>query len=79
MRRRGRPQPPNPREPVPSVPTVGNAAGAPLRYGGLRAAPAPTKAYRMTILGLQARNSRPWRKNSKQRSPQITSAPSSRL
>ena len=45
MRRRGRPQPPNPGELGPSVPPVGNADGAPLRYGGLRAAPAPTKAY----------------------------------
>jgi len=80
MRRRGRPQPPNPGEPVPSVPPIGKAEsrkgvqgeispwsqaggregeavslralegdsksppsqGAPLRYGGLRAASAPT-------------------------------------
>jgi len=42
MRRRGRPQPPNPGEPVPSVPPIGKADGAPLRYGGLRAASAPT-------------------------------------
>jgi hypothetical protein len=40
-RRLGRPQPPRPGEPVPSVPPVGKADGAPLRYGGLRAAQAP--------------------------------------
>jgi len=39
-RRWSRPQPPNPGEPVPSAPPIGKAAGAPLRYGGLRAAPA---------------------------------------
>ena len=37
----GPPQPPNPREPVPAVPPVGKADGSPLRYGGLKAAPAP--------------------------------------
>jgi hypothetical protein len=37
-RRLGRPKPPGPGEPVPSVPPVGKADGAPLRYGGLRAA-----------------------------------------
>jgi hypothetical protein len=37
-RRLGRPQPPGPGEPVPSVPPVGKADGAPLRYGGLKAA-----------------------------------------
>jgi hypothetical protein len=37
-RRLGRPQPPGPGEPVPSVPPVGKADGVPLRYGGLRAA-----------------------------------------
>jgi hypothetical protein len=37
-RRLGRPQPPDPGEPVPSVPPVGKADGAPLRYGDLRAA-----------------------------------------
>jgi len=34
----GRPWPPDPREPVPSVPPVGEADGTPLRYGGFRAA-----------------------------------------
>jgi hypothetical protein len=29
------PLPPNPGEPVPSVPPVGQADGTPLRYGGL--------------------------------------------
>jgi hypothetical protein len=37
-RRLGRPHPPGPGEPVPSVPPVGKADGAPLRYGGLKAA-----------------------------------------
>ena len=37
-RRLGRPQPPGPGEPVPSVPPVGKTDGAPLRYGDLRAA-----------------------------------------
>jgi hypothetical protein len=37
-RRLDRPQPPGPGEPVPSVPPVGKADGAPLRYGDLRAA-----------------------------------------
>jgi len=44
-RRRGRPQPPNPGESVPSVPPVGKADGAPLRYGGLMAASAATIDY----------------------------------
>jgi len=34
------PKPPNPGEPVPAVPPIGKADGAPLRYGGSRAAPA---------------------------------------
>jgi len=32
------PRPPNPGEPVPSVPPIGEADGTLLRYGGLRAA-----------------------------------------
>jgi len=47
LRRQGRPQPPNPREPIPSVPPIGKADGAPLCYGGLRAASAPTKDCRI--------------------------------
>jgi len=30
--------PPDPGEPVPSVPPIGKADGSPLRYGGLRTA-----------------------------------------
>jgi hypothetical protein len=41
----GRPQPPGPGEPVPSVPPVGKADGAPLRYGDLGAALAPPMPY----------------------------------
>lgn len=36
MRLRGRRRPPNPREPVPSVPLIGKAEETSLRYGGLR-------------------------------------------
>ncbi len=35
------PSPRTPREPVPSVPPIGEADGSPLRYGGLRAASIP--------------------------------------
>jgi len=43
MRPKAALSPRTPREPVPSVPPIGKADGAPLRYGGLRAAFRPPK------------------------------------
>jgi hypothetical protein len=44
---RGRPSPPDPREPVPSVPPVGEADGTPLRYGGFKAASSTEQRLRI--------------------------------
>jgi len=58
-RRLGRPQPPDPGEPVPSVPPVRKADGPPLRYGALRAAQAPPEQRPVPFAECAMRAARP--------------------